>query len=249
MYIIINCSNNRFIQPLLACHHTNLPFLWQVYSSQRGTRHHRHPSLQSRVSQKRTTRGCTPLTPYWSQSSSWALWASCSERCAPASCCTAPAPTAAYRPAPPPPWRTTTSNSTTASSTRSNSTNSAAAPRREKEKAIRKGKGRWKEREGWQSPCENLPLSSSFCFSSLYSSAAQIPGCTGNKKATFELKRELVFLFRKALHSPVLVVLWQNEPLSKKLMDCSVLGLKSKYLHISSTDSWSTNREMFIDAS
>lgn len=105
--------------------------LSQVCSFPIGTPRLRRPSLQWPASQRRTTRGCTPLTPSWSPSLSWAPWVCWLEQCVPDSSCTAHARTAVYHPAPPQPWRTTTLNFTTASSTKSNSTNSAAALRRE----------------------------------------------------------------------------------------------------------------------
>lgn len=125
------CSGDE--KPLSGCSCLNWytpNFLMQGYS---GTRHPHHQNLRWPASQRRTTLGSTPWTPSWSRSSWWALWGSCSEQCAPASSCTAPAPTAACRHAHPRPWRTTTSNCTTASSTRWNWTNSAAARRREQD--------------------------------------------------------------------------------------------------------------------
>lgn len=132
---IAQSLNHLFSLHILYWHHFSVinsnSTSYQVYSSQSGIQHPRHLNLQWPASQRRTTPGCTPWTPSWSPSSSWAPWASCSVRSAPVSSCTAPAPTAACRHAPPPPWRTTTSNCTMVSSTRSNWTNSAAALRRE----------------------------------------------------------------------------------------------------------------------
>ncbi len=161
MYFYLYSHHLSVIKLTFLTYFSTFLFLSQLYSSLSGTQHPRHLSLRWHVCPKRTTRGCTPWTPSWSPSSSWAPWASCSGRSAPASSCTAPAPTAACRHAPPPPWRTTTSNCTTDSSTRSNWTNSAAAPRRE-------GGREWKhkrrpEREREIQPfCENLSLFSSF---------------------------------------------------------------------------------------
>lgn len=127
------CSGDE--NPLSGCSCLNWytpDFLPQGYRSQGGTRRPHHQNHRWPASQRRTTPGSTPWTPSWSRSLWWALWGFCSEQCAPASSCTAPAPTAACHHAHPQPWKTTTLNCTTASSTRWNWTNNAAARRRER---------------------------------------------------------------------------------------------------------------------